>query len=331
MRRRDLLAGLAGALTARPRGAIAQARDGVRRVGVLMGLSERDPLAQAEVVAFRRALDELGWTEGRNLRLEIRWSAGDIGEIRSFAKELVEQQPDVIVGRATPTIAALLQRTRTVPIVFAVVSDPVQLGFVGSLAQPGGNVTGFTNFELSLGGKWIELLKEAAPHLTRVVLLFNPQTTPWSEPYFMRSFEVAARSVLLTPIAAPVDDDAGIASAVAAHADRRDAGLLALPDTFLAARIKLIADLALAHGLPSLFSNRSFTANGGLMAYAVETRELFRRAAAYVDRILRGAKPADLPVQQPTKLDLSINLKTAKALGLTMPPSLLVRADEVIE
>jgi putative ABC transport system substrate-binding protein len=269
--------------------------------------------------------------EGRNIQLDTRWASPDDGEARQrFAKELVALQPDLILSSVTPTTAALLQHTRTIPIVFATVADPVGSGFVASLAQPGGNVTGFQVWEASLGGKWLELLKEIAPRVTRVAMLFNPSVAPYAES-FLNHFKAAASSFAVEPIAAPVRDISSLESAIVAQALAPNGGLIVIPDTFTDVHRTEIITLAARSGLPAVYPRRPFTELGGLLSYGVDQFDTYRRAATYVDRILKGEKPSGLPVQTPVKFELVINLKTAKALGLNIPVALQQRADELIE
>jgi putative ABC transport system substrate-binding protein len=329
MKRRDFIT-LLGSAAAWPLAARAQQPDRVRHVGVLMGIAETNPDGKARITAFRNGLQALGWNEGRNIHIEYRWSAGDTDRAMAFAGELLELTPDVLLATASPPLAALVQKTRTIPIVFLQVSDPVGQGFVQSLARPGGNVTGFANFEFSMMGKWLEFLKEVAPSVNRVVLLFNPDTAPYAE-NFLRLAVSAAPSFDVELVASPVHDNVEIEDAVVALARKPGGGVIVIPDTFITVRTDLIVSLSARHRLPAVYPNRLFADSGGLMSYGVENVDLYRRAASYVDRILRGEKPADLPVQQPTKFELVINLKTAKALGLTVPLTLQVGADEVIE
>jgi putative ABC transport system substrate-binding protein len=330
MRRRDFIKVIAGTAASWPLGAGAQP-DRVRRVGVLMGYPENDLEGPAFFAAFREALQKLGWVEGRNIQLDTRWASPDDGEARQrFAKELVALQPDLILSSVTPTTAALLQHTRTIPIVFATVADPVGSGFVASLAQPGGNVTGFQVWEASLGGKWLELLKEIAPRVTRVAMLFNPSVAPYAES-FLNHFKAAASSFAVEPIAAPVRDISSLESAIVAQALAPNGGLIVIPDTFTDVHRTEIITLAARSGLPAVYPRRPFTELGGLLSYGVDQFDTYRRAATYVDRILKGEKPSGLPVQTPVKFELVINLKTAKALGLNIPVALQQRADELIE
>ena len=330
MRRRDFIKVIAGTAASWPLAARAQP-DRVRRVGVLMGYPENDLEGPAFFAAFREALQKLGWVEGRNIQLDTRWASPDDGEARQrFAKELVALQPDLILSSVTPTTAALLQHTRTIPIVFATVADPVGSGFVASLAQPGGNVTGFQVWEASLGGKWLELLKEIAPGVTRVAMLFNPSVAPYAES-FLNSFKAAASSFAVEPIAAPVWDTSSLESTIVAQALAPNGGLIVVPDTFTDVHRAEIILLAARSGLPAVYPRRPFTELGGLLSYGTDQFDTYRRAATYVDRILKGEKPSGLPVQTPVKFELVINLKTAKALGLNIPVALQQRADELIE
>ncbi len=303
----------------------------MRRIGVLMGYAESDREGQAFVAAFREGLQKLGWTEGRNIRIETRWAAPADAESRQrFAKELVALQPDLIFSNNTPTTAALLRHTRTIPIVFASVSDPVGSGFVASFARPGGNVTGFTNIEPTMAGKWLELLKEIAPRVARVAFLFNPESAPYTDNY-LKPFKAAAASFAVEAIAAPVRSTSELESVVAALAREPNGGLVLVTDSFLTAHRAEITSLAARYRLPAVYPYRFFTEVGGLLSYGNDQPDSYRRAATYVDRILKGAKPSELPVQAPVKFELVINLKTAKALGLDVPFQLQQRADEVIE
>ncbi len=330
MKRRDLLA-LLGGTSSWSLVAHAQQADRVRRIGVLMGYAASDRQGQAFVAAFGEGLQRLGWTEGRNIRIDVRWaSPGDAEARQRFAKELVALQPEVIFSGNTPTTAALLQQTRTIPIIFALVADPVGSGFVETFQRPGGSVTGFIPFEPTLGGKWLQMLKEIAPHVARVAFLFNPTTAPYAE-YYLGSFKTAAATFGLEAIAAPVRDSSELESIVAAQARAPNSGLLVMPDTFTTTHRAEIVSLAARYRLPGVYPYRFFAELGGLLSYGNDPVDNFRRAATYVDRILKGAKPGELPVQTPVKFELVINLKTAKALGITTPQSLLLQADEVIE
>jgi putative ABC transport system substrate-binding protein len=329
VRRRQFIVGLGGAI-AWPLAARAQQGERMRRIGVLMVYAESDPLGQTLVTAFREGLQKLGWTEGRNVRIDYRWGALDAETMRRCAKELVALQPDLILTNNTPTTAAMLQETRTIPIIFATVSDPVGSGFVASFARPGGNVTGFTNIEPTMAGKWLELLKEIAPRVARVAFLFNPATAPYAE-YYLNPFKAAAHSFALEVIAAPVHDRSELESVVAAQARAPNGGLIVLTDSFLNAHRAEITSLAARYRLPAVYPYRFFTELGGLLSYGTDQLDNFRRATIYADRMLNGAKASELPVQAPVKFELVINLKTAKALGLDVPLHLQQRADEVIE
>jgi putative tryptophan/tyrosine transport system substrate-binding protein len=329
MRRREFITLLGGA-TAWPLAARAQQGERMRRIGVLMAVPENDHEYQAFLAAFREGLQKLGWAEGRNIRIDTRWAALDAEAMQRFAKELVALQPDLIVSQSTPTTASLLQQTRTIPIIFALVIDPIGSGFVASLPRPGGNVTGFIAMEGSLAGKWLELLKEIAPRVTRVAFLFNPATAPYAE-YFLNPFKAAAASFAVEGIATPVRDSSELESVVAAQAREPNGGLIVMPESFLNTHRVEITSLAARYRLPAVYAFRFFTEFGGLLSYGNDFIDNYRRAATYVDRILKGEKPANLPVQAPTKYELVINLKTAKALDLDVSLRLQQRADEVIE
>jgi putative ABC transport system substrate-binding protein len=304
----------------------------VRRLGVLLTNTEGDPQTVAALAAFTKALADLGWVEGRDTRIDYRWGETDLGRLQALAKELVDLQPDLLLGQATPATAALQRETKTIPIVFVVVSDPVGSGFVVNLPRPGGNITGFINIEGSISGKWIEILKDLVPGATRATLLYNPDTAPYFE-YYLQPFEAAARSSGIEPMAMPTRTTEDIESIVASLGDRGDAGLVITPDSFLMTRrnLDLIIAPAARYRVPTIYPYRFCVAAGGLISYGVDTVDLWRRSAAYVDRILKGAKPADLPVQLPTKFELAVNLKTAQALGVSMSREFLFLADEVIE
>jgi ABC-type uncharacterized transport system substrate-binding protein len=326
MKRRKFMI-LLGSAAAWPVAARAQQPDRVRRVGVLMGISD-DPEGQVRIAVFRQALQALGWIEGRNVQFIYRWSAGDVANARQFAKELLELRSDVILANSTPVAAAIRDTTRTTPTVFVQVSDPVTAGVVQSLARPGGNLTGFTNFEPSIVNKWLELVKRVAPNIKRAAYLFNPNTAP---PLYARAVETAAPSLSLNPFAAEVHNAAEAEGVIEQVARESGSALIVLPDLFTATNRQSIIGLAAHHRLPAVYPFRYFVAGGGLMSYGIEMLETYRQAASYVDRILKGERPSDLPVQQPTKFEFVINLKTAKALGVRIPPMLLARADEVIE
>jgi len=329
--RRELLVALGGAAAAWPLAARAQQGERVRRVGMLMGYPENDLEGQAHIEAFREQLQKLGWTEGRNIHINTRWvTSTDMELMRRFAQELVAQRPDVILSHITSTTAVLLQQTRTIPIVFVAVSDPIGSGFIASFPHPGGNVTGFVTIEGSLGGKWLELLKEIAPRVNRVAFLFNPATASYAE-YYLSTFKAAAASLAVETISAPVRDMSEFESVVVAQARAPDAGFIVMPDAFADVQRAEMTSLAARYGVPAVYPRRNFTEVGGLLSYGIDMTDNFRRAATYADRILKGEKPSELPVQAPVKFQLVINLKTAKALGLDVPATLLARADEVIE
>jgi putative ABC transport system substrate-binding protein len=328
IRRREFITLLGGA-AASPLAAYAQQGNRMRRIGVLMGGDENDPVYKPRVSAIIQALADLGWTDGRNLRIDLRWGGGDINRIRALAQELVGLQPDIILASPTPPTVALQRETRTIPIVFVYVGDPVVSGIVPRLNQPGGNITGFSNFEATLGGKWLELLSEIAPGLKRAVIMFNPDTAPASS--FMPSFETAARSLKVVPITAPVHSDIEIETSITALGREPGGGLVVMPDVFTNLHRAPIISAAARNNVPAVYWQSAFATDGGLLSYGPDPVDSFRRAASYVDRILRGAKPGDLPVQFPTKFEMVVNRKTAKALGLAVPPSIMLRADEVIE
>jgi len=329
MRRREFVILLGGsAAAAWPLAAHAQQSNRLRVVGVLLAMAPDDPEAQLRVKAFEAGLRELGWTEGRNLRLEYRGAAGDAALLRKQATELVGLAPDLILATSTPVLAALRQEN-PLPIVFVQVTDPIGSGFVPNLARPGGSLTGFTSFEFTIGSKWLEALKHVAPAVTRVALIFNPDTAPFAH-MFWQPVEDAAPSFDVEPMQAPVRDVGEIERTVAAFA-RQNGGLMVLPDVSTTNHRDLIIALAARHRLPAVYPYRYFATSGGLMSYGSDLADVYRRAASYVDRILKGAIPGDLPVQAPAKFEFVINLKTANALGLTVPPLWLGRADEVIE
>jgi putative ABC transport system substrate-binding protein len=329
--RRAFMAIIAGGLLAAPLVAEPQQAGRSRRIGLLIPFAESDVEAQAQIAAFREALRTLGWNEGRDVRIDYRWAAQDTARIRAFAKELVDLQPDVILARTTPVTAALQKETRTIPIVFAVVSDPVGDGLVASLARPGGNITGFTNVDASLGSKWLELLKAIAPRIRRVAFMYDPRMAPGGGAYYRRLIEGAAPSVGVRVIETAVHDAADIKRAIDAFTREPNGGLVVLPDVTNINHRRGTISLAAHHRLPAIYPTDYFTRDGGLISYGTDYLDLYRKAASYVDRILRGAKPNELPVQGPIKFQLVINLRTAKALGLTIPQSLLQRADQVIE
>jgi putative ABC transport system substrate-binding protein len=328
IKRREFITFLGGA-AAWPLAARAQQGDRVRRIGALMGFDENDPVWKPYLSVFIQALADLGWTVGRNMRMDLRWGAGDINRIRALAQELVGLQPDILVTNTTPATAALQRVTRTVPIVFANVAEPVASGIVARLDRPSGNITGFATWEASMGGKWLELLSEIAPGLKRAAIMFNPDTAPVSS--FMSSFETAARSLKVTPITTPVHSDVEIETAIIALGREPGGGVVLIPDAFMNVHRASFISAAARNNVPAVYASSATARDGGLLSYGPDQVDIFRRAASYVDRILRGAKPGDLPVQLPTKFEMAVNLRTAKALGLAVPPSILLRATEVIE
>jgi ABC-type uncharacterized transport system substrate-binding protein len=327
--RRDFLTILGGAAIAWPVGARAQ--QSTRRIGMLIGYAEDDPEIRARLTMFRQSLERSGWNEGRSVRIDYRFAPASPERAQVFAKELITLQPDVLVGNSTPATAALLRETRTIPIVFVGVSDPIGSHFVTSIARPGGSITGFTNFAPSMIGKWLEMLKQIAPNIERAAVIFNPDTAPGGGSFFLEPFEEVARSFKVKPVAARVKDAAEVASTIAALAREPNGSLIVMPDAFTTVHRQLIILLSARHALPAIYPYRYQAVEGGLLSYGVDDIDLMRRAAPYVDRILKGEKAGDLPVQAPTKFDLVINLRSAKVLGLTVPPTLLALADEVIE
>jgi putative tryptophan/tyrosine transport system substrate-binding protein len=330
MRRRDFIAGITGLSAAWPLAARAQQHDRLRRLGVLEGNRANDPQAQANAAALVQGLAALNWKEGDNLRIDWRWGGGDPALFARYAAEMVALDPEVILADSTPSLEVLRRQTRTIPIVFVGVFDPIGQGFVASLARPGGNITGFGAFDSPMAGKWLEMLTQITPPVERVAVLFNPATTPYAD-LTIRTIEDAAPSFAVAVRAAPVDSESDIEAMMAGLAREERGGVLVLPTVFTVSHRDAIIALAARHRLPAVYSFRFFAADGGLMSYGSDLADLHRRSAAYVDRILKGNRPGDLPVQQPTKFDLVINLKTAKALGLNVPPKLLAFADEVIE
>jgi putative tryptophan/tyrosine transport system substrate-binding protein len=328
MKRREFIAGV-GSAVALPLVARAQQGERMRRVGVLVPYDENDPEAKARISAFTQALADMGWTDGRNLRIDIRWTAGSLERMGRSAKELVDLQPEAILSDTTPVTAALERETRTIPIVFAGVNDPVASGIVAALNRPGGNITGFALYETPLGGKWLELLSEIAPGLKRAAIMFNPDTAPVSA--FMPSLETAARSLKVVPIPAPVHSDVEIETAIIALGREPGGGLVVMPDGFMDLHRVPIILAAARNNVPAVYPSSHFIREGGLLSYGPDRVDAFRRAASYVDRILHGAKPGDLPVQFPTKFEMVVNLKTAKVLGIEVPLSLQQLADEVIQ
>ena len=327
--RRTFLRCVAGGLLAVPVATRAQQLQRIRRIGVLMTYSGGSRQAEANVAAFREGLQKLGWAEGRNIRIDVRAAAFDSGALQRFAKELVALQPDLILSAGTPPTAALLQQTRTIPIVFANVGDPVGSGFVATFGRPGGNVTGFIPMEGSVAGKWLELLNEIAPRVNRVAFLFNPATAPNFD-HFLNPLKAGVKSVAATVFPAPVRDESELESVIAAQASNPNGGLVLMPDAFNISHSNEITAMAVRYHLPAVCPFRFFAEQGGLLSYGNDYLDNFRRAAGYVDLILNGEKPANLPVQAPIKYELVINVKTAKALGLTIPQSLALRA-ELIE
>jgi len=329
VKRREFILALGGAAAGWPFAARAQQGERMRRIGVLMNLAADDPEGQARIAAFLQGLQQLGWTDGRNLRIEYRWAAGDADRVRRYAAELLALSPDVILASGSAVVVPLLQATRTVPIVFVTVPDPVGAGFVDSLARPGGNITGFLSFEYGISAKWLELLKQIAPGVTRVAVIRDPAISAGTGQFGAIQSVAPSFGVELNPI--NVRDAGEIERAVTAFARAPNSGLIVTGSALANVHRNLIVTLAARHKLPAVYFERYFVTGGGLISYGPSIVDQFRRAAGYVNRILKGAKPADLPVQAPTKYELVINLKTAKALGLTVPPSVLVRADEVIE
>jgi putative ABC transport system substrate-binding protein len=327
--RRDLITLLGGAVVW-PIAARAQQSNRVRHIGVLMPTDENDPEVKPRVSAFTRALADLGWTDGRNVRMDVRWGGGDADRMRALAEKLVGLQPDIILANGTPETVALQRETQSIPIVVANAGDLVAIGIVPRLDRPSGNITGFVNMEASLAGKWLELLSEIAPGLKRAAIMFNPDTAATLSS-FMPSLEMAARSLKVVLITAPVHSDVEIEAAIIALEREAGGGLVAMPDAFLMAHRAPIISAAARYNVPAVYNLSAYARDGGLLSYAADPVDNFRRAASYVDRILRGEKPGDLPVQLPTKFEMALNLKTAKALGLTVPQSIVLRADEVIE
>jgi putative ABC transport system substrate-binding protein len=330
IRRRQFIAGI-GALAASPMVAGAQQPGRLRRIGALMSWEESDPDIKTFLSGFMQGLAELGWTDGSNVRMEVRWAGGNVDRLRMFAKELVDLQADVILATSTPSTAALQQATRTIPIVFAGISDPVGAGFVVSLSRPGGNITGFINMEGAFAGKWLELLTEIAPGIKRAAIMFNPDTAPGGGSYYLPSFDAAARKLKVEPIAARVRTVAEIETAITSMGREPGSSLVVMPDIFVESHRGQLILFAARNNVPAVYSLSAFARDGGLLSYGPDRGHIFRRSASYVDRILRGAKPAELPVELPTKFEMIINVKTAKSLGLDVPLFLQQRADEVIE
>ena len=329
MKRRTFISLIGSAAAAWPLAARAQQPERMRRIGVLVGSVETDLESQARVAAFERGLQTLGWIAGRNVHLDYRFGSADSELIQKYAAELVGMMPDVILANSPQVLRALSQRTSTIPIVFALIVDPVGEGFIKSLAQPGGNITGFTSFEYPLSGKWLELLKEIAPSVRQVLAINHSENVTGAG--YLRALEGAGSATGVKLIAAQVRDAAEIEQAIATMARQSNGGLIILPSALAQVNREMITKVTAQHRLPAVYPFRYFVATGGLMSYGVDTVDVFLRSASYIDRVLKGEKPAALAVQQPTKFELTINLKTAKALGLTVPPTLLARADEVIE
>jgi putative tryptophan/tyrosine transport system substrate-binding protein len=329
MKRREFIAGISAA--AWPLGARAQQGDRVRRIGVLMAFDENDPKAKNYLAAFADELFKLGWTDGCNLRTDVRWATGKVGRLQALSRELVELRPDVIFTNNSPETAALQRETQTIPIVFVLVGEPVEQGFVQSLARPGGNITGFIPQEMAMAGKWLELLTQIAPGVRRAAVMFNPDTAPGGGSYYLSAFEAAAKSLKVASIAAPVHSDADIETFITLLGREPGTGLVVLGDSFMLVHRAPVILLAAQNNVPAIYFNEEFVRDGGLLSYGPDYEDIFRRAAPYVDRILRGTRPADLPVQAPVKFNMALNAKTAKALGLAIPPNLLAVADEVIE
>jgi putative ABC transport system substrate-binding protein len=330
MRRREFITLLGGAITSQPILANAQPAARMRIVGVLMGLAD-DAQARNRSMAFEQALEREGWSVGENLRIEYRYAEGDSARMQALAKELVELKPDCIVGHSTPVVTALMHATRTIPIVFVSVSDPIGSGFVASMARPGGNITGFTILNASIAGKYVSLLKEMVPQLARVALMYNPDSVPESGTSFAGAFMEAAAKYKVLPIIAEVHDPAEIENTITKLGSETGSGIALVPDNFTTVHRELIISLTARFRIPAIYPYRYFAEAGGLLSYGVDAVDLFRRASEYVSRILRGADPADLPVQAPTKFELVINLRTAAGLGIVIPRILLAGAEQVIE
>ena len=330
MRRREFIAGL-GSVAAWPKIAMGQHSEQVRRIGVLSAFGEDDPEAKAYLSGFLQGLQELGWSAGRNLRMDVRWAADNLDRIRMFAKELVDLKPDLILAQSTPVTAALQRETRTIPIVFVIVVDPVGRGFVAGLPHPGKNITGFINAEASMAGKWLEFLVEIAPGIKRAAAMFNPDTAPYGGSYLLPAFEAAARSLNVEPIQATVHNNVEIEQIITSLGHEPRGGLVVMADNFMFINRKRIILLAAKNKVPAVYFTKVFAEDGGLLSYGSDQADIYRRAASYVDRILRGAKPADLPVQLPIKFETYVNSGTAETLGLPVPQSILLQADEIIK
>jgi putative tryptophan/tyrosine transport system substrate-binding protein len=327
IRRREFIVALGGATAAWPLAAGAQQSG---KIGVLSGLPEDDREGHARIAAFQEGLQKLGWTAGRNVRIDVRWGTPEVETMQRLAKELVALRPDLIVTQNTPGTAAMLQQTRVIPIIFVNVVDPVGSGLVANFLQPGGNVTGFISLESTIAGKWLELLKQITPSLARVAFLFNPATASFAE-YYLTPFKAAAPSFAVEAMAAPVRDLSALETVIASLAEKPNGGLMIMPDTFLIAHRAAVTSLAARYRLPAVYPFRYFAEVGGLLSYGSDQLDNYQRAASYADRILKGEKPSELPVQVPAKFQMTINLRTARTLNLEMPPKLVALADEVIE
>jgi putative ABC transport system substrate-binding protein len=331
MRRRDFIKVIAGSATGWPLAADAQQDERVRRVGILMGYAQNDPEGHARIAALFEALKALGWENGRNLQIELRWASADIAQISEFAKELVAFKPDLIVSNTTPVTAAVHRETTDIPIVFIIVSDPVGEGFVTSLSHPGRNITGFINVEDTIGGKWLELLKEVAPATSQAAMMFNPDTAPGGGSYFLAAFEAAGRAFSIKAAAAPVHSEIEIENTIASLAQEKNGGLIVMTDAYMTVHRHKIIQLTDRERLPTVYPTSISARDGGLISYAPDYYDVFRRGAGYVDKILHGGSASELPVQVPTKFELVLNLKAAKAIGIVVPAQVIARADEVIE
>jgi len=329
MRRREFIS-LIGGAAAWPSPARAQQTQRVPRIGVLMARAANDPEGQKQAAALQRGIEELGWSPGRNVEIEYRWAAGDASRAQALAKELLDWRPDILVVNSTPSLVAARQATSTIPIVFVAIADPVAQGFVQSLARPGGNITGFGSEEPAMGAKWVQLLSEMAPRLKSMTVIFNPDSAPFAR-MFLPAMEAVRATSAFELIVSPVRDEIELGRAIAMAGRQQSGGLIALPDSFTSSRREMIVASTAKQHLPAIYSVSEFARSGGLIAYGIDRADLFRRSASYVDRILKGEKTADLAVQQPSKFELVINLKTARTLGLTVAPTLLATADEVIE
>lgn len=330
MRRREFITLLGGA-AGWPLAATGQQAERMRRVGILMGYAQSDPEGQARFAALLEALKALGWEDGRNLQIELRWASADVAQISRFAKELVAFKPDLLVANTTPVTAAVHRETADIPIVFIIVSDPVGEGFVASLSHPGRNITGFINVENTIGGKWLELLKEVAPATSQASMMFNPDTAPGAGSYFLPAFEAAGRALGIKAAAAPVRSETEIENAISSLARERNGGLVVMTDSYMTVHRRDIIRLTERERLPAVYPTSISAHDGGLISYAPDYYDVFRRGAGYVDKVLRGGSASELPVQVPTKFELVINLRSAKAIGLQVPDRMLALADEVIE